>query len=191
MTMKKLIFTILYFLFFATTVAFVVIMSIYGPYFKDIDHIRNGNSSDIVTPIEPNNPSEPEEFRWVECYARESASQAYDYKCVLFTSDNRLAIAECMMKDGVLSSYDIIDPNNKDRYLGGPFFVEFITKTTVSGSDRIITFKEDLSAPTEYQLTISGDELTFQEGYRYADKPFTRSVIPKFIGSYNSLKGEK
>lgn len=191
MTMKKVIFTILYFLFFATTIAFVVIMSIYGPYFKDIDRIKNGGSSEIVTPIEPNNPSEPEEFRWVECYAREHPAKAYDYLCVLFTSDNRFAVASCMMKDGVLCSYDIIDPNKPDAFLSGPFSLSYITNTTISGTDKIITFKDDLSYTTEYQLTISGDELTFQEGYRYADKPFTRSVIPKFIGSYNSLKGEK
>ncbi len=43
MTKKKIIFTILYFLFFAATVAFVVIMSIYGPYFKDIGRIKNGD----------------------------------------------------------------------------------------------------------------------------------------------------
>lgn len=191
MTKKKVIFTILYFLFFATTIAFVVIMSIYGPYFKDIDRIKNGGSSEIVTPIEPSNPNESEEFRWLECYARELSSTAYDYNCVLFTSDNRFAVAACMMKDGVLCSYDIIDPNNKDHSFSGPFALSYITNITISGTDKIITFKDDLSYTTEYQLTISGDELTFQEGYRYADKPFTRSVIPKFIGSYNSLKGEK
>lgn len=37
MTKKKIIFTILYFLFFATTVAFIVIMSIYGPYLKNFN----------------------------------------------------------------------------------------------------------------------------------------------------------
>lgn len=167
-------------------ISFLIILTLgvvaFGGYCW-FDYLKNNGDNSNSEQIKDDS-NEPEEFRWVECYARESASQAYDYKCVLFTSDNRLAIAECMMKDGVLSSYDIIDPNNKDRYLGGPFSVEFITKTTVSGSDRIITFKEDLSENTEYQLTISGDELTFQEGYRYADKPFTRSVIPTFIGKY-------
>lgn len=191
MTKKKVIFTILYFLFFATTIAFVVIMSIYGPYFKDIDRIKNGGSSEIVTPIEPSNPNESEEFRWLECYARELSSTSYDYNCVLFTSDNRFAVAACMMKNGVLCSYDIIDPNKPDAYLSGPFALSYITNTTISGTDKIITFKDDLSCTTEYQLTISGDELTFQEGYRLAGKPFVRSVIPTFIGSYESLKGEK
>lgn len=143
------------------------------------NNVDNSNSEQIK-----DDSNEPEEFRWVECYAREHPAKAYDYLCVLITSDNRLAIASCMMKDDVLCSYDILDPNNKDRYFSGPFVVYFITKTTVLGSDRIITFKEDLSENTEYQLTISGDELTFQEGYRYANKPFTRSVIPKFIGKY-------
>lgn len=141
--------------------------------------VDNSNNEQIK-----DNSNESEEFRWVECYARELSSTAYDYNCVLFTSDNRFAVAACMMKDGVLCSYDIIDPNKPDSLLSGPFALSYITNTTISGTDKIITFKEDLSAPTEYQLTISGDELTFQEGYRYADKPFTRSVIPTFIGKY-------
>lgn len=141
--------------------------------------VDNSNNEQIK-----DDSNESEEFRWLECYARESASQAYDYTCVLFTSDNRFAVASCMMKDGVLCSYDIIDPNKPDAFLSGPFALSYITNTTISGTDKIITFKDDLSCTTEYQLTITGDELTFSEGYSLAGKAFIRSEIPTFIGKY-------
>ena len=141
--------------------------------------VDNSNNEQIK-----DDSNESEEFHWLECFASKIESKKYDYNCVLFTSDNRFAVAACMMKNGVLCSYDIIDPNKPDAYLSGPFSLSYITNTTISGTDKIITFKDDLSYTTEYQLTIAGDELTFGEGYRLAGKAFIRSEIPTFIGKY-------
>lgn len=141
------------------------------------NNVDNSNNEQIK-----DDSNESEELHWLECFASKIESKKYDCNCVLISSDNRLAIVSCFMTDGVLTSYDIFD--DEGNMLSGPFSIAYITNTTVSGSDKIITFKDDLAAKTEYQLTISGEELTFREGHYQAGKTFTRSEIPTFIGKY-------
>lgn len=80
MTKKKVIFTIFYFIFFACTIAFVVLACIYGPRLKD-SNISGGPSADVVEPAEPDLPDEPvkpdepaEELTWKGAWVHKADS---------------------------------------------------------------------------------------------------------------------
>lgn len=80
MTKKKVIFTVFYFIFFACTIAFVVLACIYGPRLKD-SNISGGPSADAVEPTEPDlpdgsvKPDEPaEELTWKGAWVHRASS---------------------------------------------------------------------------------------------------------------------
>lgn len=66
MSKKKALYATFYFIFMAFTIAFFVILFMYGPYFKRIDNIKNGdyvlvdkgdNSSEVTDPEVPTDSS--------------------------------------------------------------------------------------------------------------------------------------
>lgn len=80
MTKKKVIFTVFYFIFFACTIAFVVLACIYGPRLKD-SNISGGPSADAVELTEPDlpdgsvKPDEPaEELTWKGAWVHRASS---------------------------------------------------------------------------------------------------------------------
>lgn len=80
MTKKKVIFTVFYFIFFACTIAFVVLACIYGPRLKD-SNISGGPSADAVEPAEPDLPDgsvkpdeSAEELTWKGAWVHRDSS---------------------------------------------------------------------------------------------------------------------